>query len=259
MKRTRLVTFLVGVALFDFQSGLNAWAQEPSALNSGQTLSQTGFTGTGEESSRTMAAKPARADGLGNPLLGGERHPLYRLQPSDVLEISFAISPEFDQTLTIQPDGYISLKNAGSIQAQGMTLQELCAAVGHAYEGYLHEPEVAISLKEFERPHFTVGGEVGRPGKYELRSDTTVAEAVQIAGGFTSQSKHSRVVLFRRVHEDLVETRIIDLKKMLKTGLQEDSHLQPGDFVFVPQNRISKIAHFMTRPSMSMYVNSSQF
>ena len=68
-----------------------------------------------------------------------------------------------------------------------------------------------------------VGGEVGKPGKYELRSETTVAEAVQIAGGFTPQAKHSQVVLFRRVNDDLLETRLLDLKHMLKQGsLKED-------------------------------------
>jgi len=124
----------------------------------------------------------------------------------------------------------------------------------------LHDPLVAVALKDFERPSFIVGGEVGRPGKYELRTDTTVAEAVQIAGGLTPQAKHSQVVLFRRVNDELVEARLLDLKKMLKqSGLQEDAHLQPGDLVFVPQNAISKIARFLTRPSVSMYLNSSQF
>ena len=80
-----------------------------------------------------------------------------------------------------------------------------------------------MALKEFERPYFIVGGEVGKPGKYELRSDTTVAEAVQIAGGLTQQAKHSQVVLFRRVNDDLVETRLLNLKKMLK-----ESSLQGG-------------------------------
>ena len=87
-----------------------------------------------------------------------------------------------------------------------------------------------------------------------------MAEAVEIAGGLTSQAKHSQVVLFRRVDDDLVETRVLNLKKMLKTnGLREDAHLRPGDLVFVPQNAISKIARFLTKPSMSMYVSPTQF
>ncbi len=228
-------------------------------LSGNKEPSQSGFTGAGEGGSRTTAA-PGGADGLGKPLLGGKRHPLYRLRPSDVLEVSFTVAPEFNQTLTVQPDGYVMLKDAGMIEAQGLNLEEFSDAVQKAYRGYLHDPQVAVALKEFERPSFIVGGEVGKPGKYELRSDTTVAEAVQIAGGLTQQAKHSQVVLFRRVNDDLVETRLVNLKKMLnESSLKEDAHLRPGDMVFVPQNTISKIARFLTKPSLSMYFNPTQF
>jgi polysaccharide export outer membrane protein len=152
------------------------------------------------------------------------------------------------------------LKDAGMVEVQGLNMEELRDAVQTAYRGYLHDPQVTVALKEFERPYFIVGGEVGKPGKYELRSDITVAEAVQIAGGLTQQSKHSQVVLFRRVNDDLVETRLLNLKRMLKErSLKEDAHLRPGDLIFVPQNSISKIARFLSKPSASMYMNSTQF
>jgi polysaccharide export outer membrane protein len=152
------------------------------------------------------------------------------------------------------------LKDGGMVEVQGLNLEEFTEAVRQAYRGYLHDPEMAVALKDFERPSFVVGGEVGKPGKYELRSDTTVAEAVQIAGGLTSQAKHSQVLLFRRVNDDLVETRLLNLKKMLKqSSLKEDAHLRPGDLVFVPQNTISKIARFLSKPALSMYLNPTQF
>jgi polysaccharide biosynthesis/export protein len=143
---------------------------------------------------------------------------------------------------------------------QGLNLAEFCDAVQKAYRGYLHDPQVAVLLKDFDRPFFVVGGQVGRPGKYELRSDITVAEAVEIAGGLTSQSKHSQVVLFRRVNDNLMESHILNLKKMFKeTSLKEDAHLRPGDMVFVPQNEISKIARFLSKPSADLYVSPTQF
>ncbi len=207
-----------------------------------------------------MAAKPGGADGQGNLQLGGQRHPLYRLRPSDVVEISFTVAPEFNQALTVQPDGYVMLKDAGMVEVEGLNLQEFGEAVQKAYQGYLHDPQAAVLLKEFEHPYFIVGGQVGKPGKYELRSDTTVAEAVEIAGGMTPQAKHSQVVLFRRVNDDLMETRLLNLKKMLKDrSLGEDAHLRPGDMVFVPQNTISKIDRYLTRSSLSMYVSPTQF
>jgi|SRR5215469_1618734 len=55
----------------------------------------------------------------------------------------------------------------------------------------LHDPEVTVLLKDFERSYFIASGEVTRPGKYELHGPTTVTTAVAMAGGFTQQSKHS--------------------------------------------------------------------
>jgi polysaccharide export outer membrane protein len=222
---------------------------------------QTSQTGVGMGSKGTAAAKPESADGTGNlQKLGRDRRPLYRLNRSDVVALSFTLSPEFDQTLTIQPDGYIALKDAGTIFAQGLTLEEFRVAVLRAYTGYLHDPQVAVALKEFEHPYFVAGGELGRPGKYELRADTTIIEAVEIAGGFTHDAKHSQVVLFRRVNDDLVEAHVFNLKKMLKEkSLGELAHLVPGDVIFVPQNSISKIEPFLTKPAMSMYVSPTQF
>lgn len=252
---------LMGV--LSLQVCVAAFAQEEKReqyLGAVTQSSQTGQTGAGMGSTGMAAAKPGKADGKGNPQLGGKRRPLYRLNRSDVVALSFILSPEFDQTLTIQPDGYVALKDAAAVLAQGLTLDELRVAVQRAYTGYLHDPQVAIALKEFEHPYFVAGGEVGRPGKYELRADTTVLEAVEIAGGFTHEAKHSQVLLFRRVDNDLVEARVFNLKRMLKEkSLGEVVQLQPGDLVFVPQNSISKIERFLSKPSLSMYVSSTQF
>ena len=220
---------------------------------------QSGLTGAGAGSTGMTAAKPGQADGMGNPRLGGGR-PLYRLNRSDVVALSFTLSPEFDQVITIQPDGYVFLKDAPPVLAQGLTLEDFQLAVRRAYKGYLHDPQVAVALKEFEHPYFVAGGEVGRPGKYELRGDTNVIEAVQIAGGFTHEAKHSQVLLFRHVNDDLVEARVFNLKKMLQEkNLSEAVQLRPGDLIFVPQNSISKIDRYLTKPSMSMYVSPAQF
>jgi polysaccharide export outer membrane protein len=253
------VALMGGVLL---QICVAAFPQEEKGVQDlGATKSSpTSQTGAGTGSTGMAAAKSGEADGTGNPRLGGGRRPLYRLNHSDVLALSFTLSPEFDQTLTIQPDGYVALKDAETVLAQGLTLEEFRLAVEQAYKGYLHDPQVAVALKEFEHPYFVAGGEVGRPGKYELRADTNILEAVQMAGGFTHEARHSQVLLFRHVNGDLIEARVFNLKKMLKEkNLSEAFALRPGDLLFVPQNSISKIERFLSKPSLSMYVSSAQF
>jgi polysaccharide biosynthesis/export protein len=248
-------------ALLALQLCVAVLAQEQvQDLGGSKQSSQTGQTGTGLGSAGVTAAKPGEADGVGNLQLGGVRRPFYRLNRSDVVQLSFTLSPEFNQTLRVQPDGYVSPKDAGQVFALGLTLEEFKAAVEKAYAGYLHDPQVAVSLQDFEHPYFVAGGEVGHPGKYELRTETSLIEAVQIAGGFTHEAKHSQVVLFRHVNDDLVEARVFNLKAMMREKrLAEVPNLRPGDMVFVPQNYISKMDRFLTKPSLSMYVSSAQF
>ena len=207
-----------------------------------------------------VTTKSGVAGGAWSPALTGVRRPLYRVCKSDVVAISFTFSPEFDQTVTVQPDGYIALKGAKQLSAEGATVPELQEAIERAYTGVLHDPEVTIILQDFDKPYFIVGGEVNHPAKYELRSDTRVTEAVAIAGGLTARAKHSQIVLFRRVSDDLVESRLLDVKAMLASrNLGEDLHLRTGDFLFVPQNQISKIKQYLPTSSMSMYASPTQF
>ena len=175
------------------------------------------------------------------------------------MDVNFTFSPDFNQTLTVLPDGFVALKGAGTLLAEGLTVPEMQSAIAKAYRGFLHEPEVTVILKEFDKPYFLASGEVARPGKYELRGDLTVNEAVAIAGGFTQQARHSQVVVFRRISAYVAESHVVDLKKMLNSrDLHEDMHLEPGDFIYVPQSRISKIRKFVPTSSMSWYMNPMQ-
>lgn len=205
-------------------------------------------------------SQPGRADGTGNPVLGRDRRPLYRFNKSDVVEISFAFASEFNQTAAVQPDGYITLKDAGHLVAEGLTASELEAAIAAAYGKLLHDPRVTVGLKDFDRPYFIAAGEVGRPGKYELRGPISISAALAIAGGFNEHAKHSQVVLFRHVNANVVEARVLNVKEMLKQhNLDEDPLLQAGDYVFVPRSTISKIMRFMPATSMGMYSTSARF
>jgi len=232
------------------------WQQQLVVAATQEQQSET----TVEPTKSTDTTKSGTAGGERSPALTGVRRPLYRLRTTDVIEIDFAFSPHLDQTVTVQPDGFIPLKGVEAAYAQGVTLPELQEAIRKAYVGMLHDPVVTLILKDFDKPYFIAAGEIGHPGKYELRSDTTVTEAVAIAGGFTPRSKHSQVVLFRRVSAETVESHLLNVKTLLKSGkLGEDVHLQPGDLLFVPQNTLSKVRQFLPASMLSLYASPTQF
>ncbi len=193
-------------------------------------------------------------------VLPGNRNPRYVIRRGDSFDVEFAYTPELNQTVVVQPDGYISLRDVGTIAAAGQTVPELERTIVTAYSKILHDAVASISLKDFDRPHVIVGGQVAKPGQYELRSDITVSQALQLAGGFTEEAKHSQVILFRPVSKDLVEAKLIDVKKMMKSrNVNEDIHVQNGDTIFVPQNAISKIRRYLPSQSVGLAVNTLQY
>jgi len=222
------------------------------------TQAQQPVTAVGQ--AEGVAAKPGTADGKWSPALTGVRRPLYRLRSSDSIDIEFTFSPEFNQTVMVQPDGFIPLKGAEPVYAEGCTIAELKSLIVQEYAGTLHDPEISLMLRDFDRPYFIAAGEVAKPGKYELRADLTLSQAVAVAGGFTPRSKHSQVVVFRQVSDAIVESHVVNVKGMMKSrSVTEDLRLQPGDFIFVPQNTLSKIHQFLPTSSLSLYATPNQF
>ena len=186
-----------------------------------------------------------------------DRYPRYKLRSGDVFEVNFELSPEFNQNVSVQPDGFITLRGVGDVHVAGQTVPELTATLRTAYNQILHDPLISVTLKDFEKPYFIADGQVGRPGKYELRGDTTLTEAIAMAGGFQDTAKHSQVLLFRRVSDQWVSAKIIDVKKMENTkNLSEDPLLHPGDMLFVPKNRLSKIKPFLPTSSMGSFAKT---
>jgi polysaccharide export outer membrane protein len=233
---------LVFILFLTSMGSIGAQAQDPVAPAAGtQGVDRANGAGTGDHE-RTTALQ--------------HRNRRYQIHSADVLELGFPFTPEFNQTVTVQPDGYITLRGVDGIRVEGQTLPEVTNSLRTAYKKILHDPVINVELKDFEKPYFIVGGEVGRPGKFDLRSETTATEAVALAGGLRDSAKHSQVLLFHRVPDGWVQAKKLDIKKMLKNAdLNEDAYLQPGDFLYVPKNTMSKIGRFLPTSSLGLYAN----
>jgi polysaccharide export outer membrane protein len=238
IKRTKMIA-LVAVLALVWQSG--------AAQKSTSTVASADPT--------TPATTSAKAGDAGPGLR--DRYPRYKLRSGDVFDISFELSPEFNQSVSVQPDGFITLRGVGDVHVAGETVPELTATLRTAYDKILHDPLISITLKDFEKPYFIADGQVARPGKYDLRGTTTLTEAIAMAGGFQDTAKHSQVLLFRRVDDNWVSAKIFNVKKMEKLGnLGEDPALHPGDMLFVPKNRFSKIKPFLPTSSMGTFAKT---
>jgi len=223
--------------------GTNSVASPSDAQPSGDEGAAATGTDTAPATTGTSspAAGSANAQNTSAPHFS-QREPRYKLTRNDVVNITFPFTPEYNQVVTVQPDGFINLKQLPDMKVEGMNTSELTAALTTAYSKQLHDPVITITLQTFVAPYFIANGEVKNPGKFQLSGDTSVTQAIGIAGGFTSAAKHSEVYLFRRVSNEWVSAQKIDVKHMLASAnLAEDQHVEAGDMIFVPKNKIAKL------------------
>jgi len=230
---TKVLNF-IGLVVLGFS--MSGWAQQaptPVSASTSTTGPTTHFT---------------------NAPTFSERYPRYKLSASDAFDVMFEYTPEWNQSVTVQPDGYVTLRSVGDIYVSGMTVEQATEKMRDAYSKILNKPVISLNLRDFQRPYFIADGQVNRPGKFELRGDTTATQAIAMAGGFNSQfAKHSQVILFRRVDDQWVETKVINMKAMRrKHDLSEDVHLRPGDMLYVPKNASSKLQQWIPVYSVNL-------
>lgn len=246
----------VGIC-FLLLSGLSALGQTAASgpQNGIQSSSPENAAMSGSMSSSANSAdQPSNAGTTANqapmtqeaPNLSS-RDPRYRINKTDSMNVNFLFTPEYDQQVTVQPDGFVTMRGVGDVKVEGETVPEVVHTLEMAYGKLLHEPVITVLMTNVVPAYFIAGGEVKSPGRYNFAGDTTVTQAISIAGGFTSYAKHSQVILFRRVNNEWVEGRRIDVKHMIKDAeLAEDLHLQAGDMLYVPKNFISKTEPWLT-------------
>lgn len=236
----RAVQFGLALALMATQFASQSLSAQQGTVQPVAKLSST-------EAAPDTASQPA------TPQLQ-QRNARYHLAAGDSFEVSFELSPEFNQTVVVQPDGYVTLKAVGDVTVVGQTIPELTQTLRTAYSKMLNDPLIVVVLKDFEKPYFVADGQVAHPGKYDMRGTVTLTEAVAIAGGFTDAAKHSQVLLFRRVNDQWLSAKIFNIKDMEKRhDLHEDPTLRPGDMLIVPKNQLSKIKPFIPNSGLGAY------
>ena len=177
----------------------------------------------------------------------------YRLQPSDVLELEYEYTPEYNQTVTVGPDGTVTLRLVGTVKVEGLSLDEATSAIKAKASVPLNHPELSLTLKEFVKPHFTIYGEVQKPGVYDMHGGVTVLQAIAMSGGQKETSKQTEVVLLRKVNGDMAEVKVIDTKAMSTAdGVREDFALKPDDMIFVPKTKLGKVEPYVRVGSMGL-------
>lgn len=168
----------------------------------------------------------------------------YRIRSGDKLSVKFLYHPELNEpSVVVRPDGFITLSMIDEVMARGLTVVELKAAIEKAYSESLLKPVVAINLIEYVAQRVYVGGQVAKPGSYELRAGHTLMQFIILAGGFTRDANRKMVLHARPIGEGKLKMTTFNVAQMLSDSKAvQEVLLQDGDYVFVPDSKLSKMS-----------------
>ncbi len=170
----------------------------------------------------------------------------YHIQSGDQLEVDFYLDPEFNDQVSVGPDGKIALRMVGALPAAGMTPMQLAQEIDKAYSGELRSPDAVVNVKNMPARQIYVEGQVTRPGAFALQPGMTALQALADAGGVTPDAADDSVVLIRRDACGQPTGERLDLASASDGAASgEDVALMPYDILVVPRSRIANIDLFV--------------
>ncbi len=174
-----------------------------------------------------------------------EQTPAYRLFPGDEVEITVFAAPELSRVATIGPDGRLALPLIGAVRAADLTADELHDILVSAYAAHLRMPELTVTPRSYGSRQVFVGGEVARPGIYDMPANMDAFQAVALAGGFLPSAHRSDVLVLSRASGETEVTEVDLSMRAMRRGFPGAQPLQRYDVVYVPRSRISQVNVFM--------------
>ena len=185
-----------------------------------------GVTGSASAADNAVNAPPP-------PQALSQAGPEYRIGPEDSLRISVWENRDLTLDLVVRPDGKISMPLIQDVVAEGQTATELANTIHERLLTFVRDPQVSVIVLQVNAPKYFVIGNVTRPGPYLLRSETSVLQALSLAGGFTQFASPRSIKLIRNT-AGKQEVRKVNYNNMIDEGGEGNYILQSGDTIVVP-------------------------
>lgn len=154
------------------------------------------------------------------------------IHPGDQLSVQVYGDQTLTQTVTVLNDGTIAYPLIGQVPVAGKTPSQAAATLKARLLKYVRHPVVTIAITQLAQPNVMVLGDVKNPGKYQLRSDARLSDAIAAAGGLTDQDGNYPNARISLPAGGITQ---VSLQKLLRQGdTSDDMRLGEGDVVYVP-------------------------
>lgn len=159
--------------------------------------------------------------------------PNYVIGADDSLKIEVWREPQLSTTLTVRPDGKVSLPLINDVMAAGLTPMQLAANITAQLAKFVTDPVVNVSVLAVNSKHVFMIGEIGHVGPIQITPGMTILQAIASAGGLTPYANKKKIYILRG--DPGKEQKVFfDYDKAVKKGDMQGVTLLPGDTIVVP-------------------------
>ena len=163
----------------------------------------------------------------------------YRIAPMDTVSIKVFKSPDLSADYEVDLTGHISMPLIGEVEAANLTTAQLDQRLTDKLgEKYLEHPDVAVGVKASSKRAVTVDGAVKQAGSFPVAGQTSLMQAVALAGGTSEDANAKRVAVFRTIGGQR-QAAAFDLTA-IRHGQAQDPPIYPGDIVVVDGSAIKE-------------------
>lgn len=154
----------------------------------------------------------------------------YVLGPGDQLIIDIYGASQETLTLTVSPDGDVTIPEYGPVHVSGLTVSTAQSRIRSRLGGSFESSDIKASLGQTRTIMVNVMGEVMAPGTYTLSSFATVFHALYMAGGVSDLGTLRNIKVFRQGRQ----ISVVDIYEFILNGrLAGNVRLQDNDVVQV--------------------------
>jgi len=194
---------------------------------------------------------------------------VYRIGPRDVLSVRVTAGrpvPELSmEAVEVNECGQIPVPSVqqeeqNEVRAAGLTRQQLAEQLRQFYTKYKRNPQVVVTIKEYNSQPVVINGAVAKPAQFQLRRPVRLLELLQFyAGGPTERSggqiQVARIANFNPCAEDVGATssdsisfQVFTLSDTLAGKEEANPYLQPGDVINLPEAKEAYVVGNVLRP-----------
>src|ERR1041385_2858798 len=200
---------------------------------SGQIAPGGGTQSTG--AATTSAAPRSFPAVVGASAPGG-----YVLSANDFVGVEVFGEDDLRTSGRLNPEGNLSVPLLGSVHLAGLTLTQAASKLTELYgRDYLVNPRVNVVLQGFAKRRFSILGQVGRPGTFEMPEASPngidLLEAIAMAGGYTRIAAPERITV-RRMGPNGDQVLKVDAKRLARGEGNKSFMVLPGDTITVGES-----------------------